>query len=81
MKASIGVNSVHLQFGKVVTDSDGEAGVAIDTLTKPYATTAVVLSPSGSVNATAFELSPTLYHVTVSTPDVVHVNYLTVSSD
>lgn len=76
-----GVSKIHIQFGNLNTDSDGEGGVVIDTVSGHYAVNAIVLTPSGNVDASAFEMSANTYHVTVSTPDVVTVNYLTVSSD
>jgi len=81
VKRSIGVSRVHLQFGSLATDSDGNGGVVIDTLDEYYPTHAVILTPSGNVDTAAFEIAPDVYHITTSTPDVVNINYLTVSSD
>lgn len=81
MRRSIGVNSVHLQFGSFSTDATGQGGIVIDSIPEYYPTNAVILTPSGNVDAAAFELAFDTYHVTISTPDVVNINYLTVSSD
>jgi hypothetical protein len=76
-----GVSRIHIQFGSLKTDSDGEGGLVIDTATEHYTSNAVILTPSGNVDPAAFEVSTNVYHVTVSTQDEVTVNYLTVSSD
>ena len=81
MKHSIGVSKVHLQFGTLVTDAGGQGGIVIDSVEEYYPTNAVILTPSGNVDPAAFEISPDVYHVTISTPEIVTINYLTVSSD
>ena len=81
MSTGIGVNRIHLQFGTLKTDGDGEGGVAIDTSDRVYPTNAVILTPTENVDAAAHELTPGTYHVTVSVAKEVTVNYLTVSSD
>lgn len=81
MSRGVGVNRVHLQFGTLKTDGDGEGGVTIDSADRAYPVNAVILTPNENVNPAAHELTPGTYHVTISAPQVVTVNYLTVSSD
>lgn len=81
MKPRLGENNIVIQFGSFQTDGDGEAGVIVDDLPHSYSDTAVILTPNQNVSPAAFELSHDTYHVTISVPQVVTVNYVTVSSD
>jgi hypothetical protein len=81
MRHRIGEGRTIIQFGSFQTDSDGEGGIIIDELPASYSKTAVILSPQQNLSPAAFELLPDTYHVTVSVPQIVTINYVTVSSD
>ncbi len=81
MRSRIGERNVVIQFGSFQTDGDGEGGIIIDDLPTSYTNPAVILTPNQNVSPSAFELAHDTYHVTVSAPEVVTINYVTVSSD
>jgi len=80
MKSRIAQNRVQIQFGSLTTDSEGTGGVIIDAI-DPKPGMAVVLSPDAMVNAAAFEIDASLYHVTISAQQESNINYIAVSSD
>lgn len=81
MRHRLGQSTIHIQFGKAVTDAEGDGGILLDTMPAILGNTAVVLTPDENVSATAFELATDTYHVTVSTQDAVVVNYVSVSAE
>lgn len=81
MRPRLGQSVLHIQFGKITTDGDGDAGVILDTVPPNINNVAVILSPKSNADAAAFELGVDTFHVTVSTQAAVDVNYIAVSSE
>lgn len=81
MRHRLGQAVLHIQFGKITTDGDGDAGIILDSVPPTINNVAVILSPNANVDASAFELGVDTFHVTVSTPAVVDINYIAVSSE
>lgn len=81
MRHRLGQSVLHIQFGKIKTDSDGDAGIVLDSVPPTINNAAVILSPQANVDASAFELGVDTFHVTVSTQAEVDINYIAVSSE
>jgi uncharacterized heparinase superfamily protein len=81
MRHRLGQSVLHIQFGKITSDGDGDAGVILDTVPPTINNASVILSPKACADTAAFELGVDTFHVTVSTQVVTDINYIAVSAE